>query len=1374
MLVEQVKVVLKKNFLLSIRSKEILADVFFPLVVGLVVSYVTNELNKVILGIPFTSFTRSIVYQFVHDKAERMKEIQKIMGLRTTSYNVSWLVYYYLRGFVACLFFLIPAAANGVLTVEGFDWVSASIMYISNMYMNIHFAFFISSFFSRPRLAAELYMLLSVIMTLFFYAAFDENIGQDNSLMLLLAFIFPQSAMMWAWLSNGWQQSTQILYFTFEEGMLVINIMSVFYLISFLYFDQIIQTEFGTSKSPFFFITELFQKSGAQGKIYSLFEKELESQDLSQAHHKEEVDITKYKSSVQIKELNKKYGSFQAVKDLNLTLFEKQIFCLLGHNGAGKTTTISLLTGLIKKTSGRVKIYDKDQDEDFEQIRSYIGLCTQRDALYDQLTIEEHLAYIGELKGKYGEELKKDIENVIIKCALDLQRGKQAQNLSGGNKRKLSMAMALIGGSKVIFLDEPTSGLDSLSRIQIRGIINDMRDSERTIVLTTHHLEEVEELADRTAIMAKGQLLAVGSNHFIKHKFGIGYHLTLSKKSQVQMNEEQAQQIELNLGDKEGFEKYEASKFLNAERCEQLKQVVFSLIPNAKYNPQSAKGTVAMTLPFDNKDKFVQLFQILEKDFEDVQIMFEMNTLEDAFINIGMDEQKYLNVDNKASKEQEKFTDFNNIQAPECLNRAPRFLFFNQLWALFLRRMYVSFRSVAMIFTFLFPLLTQIGGVILTKQAFKDFDGSDENRDFGQLSLNAAFQLLSYCLTMTGIAASPVIDNESKLRYALTVMGCRNITYWLGAFIFDSLIMLFMFAVFYFMVPFFNIPGVENNLTGISQVIIISIFCFIGFSYLCSFIYSRSRWVYLTYPWLIFFVFFAGFQALFLYEKTTSPFLRWVYCLISPFLNMSNGMIVLALETYFGSNTGSYQPFWVAMFPDEFADHTLYMKILIGQAFLYITLAISVDYLIQQMPNKSIRKEDYSQLEREQVIANQEIVEEDQRVANPFCQDKIKVSKLYKTYYPGGKPFTAIQNNSFGVHNGEVMGLLGPNGAGKSTTFNIITSLLQKSSGSVQLKGVEVKSGVMDVYQDVGICPQFDSVYENLSVEDHLNLFGRMKGLYGKNLTDSVNYFIKIMQLEDYRKRAAGKLSGGNKRKLCVTIALIGGPDMQFFDEPSSGVDPIARRFLWNTLKMSLQKRNSAIVLTTHSMHEAETLCTKIGILVNGKFQCMGSPDFLKKKYGDGYRLIIKLKDEANANYVHEQISQNLPQAQKIVNFDGQSVTYQLQYENFSFYTVYSLLDKLSNIPSKAVVSDKSQLHQSMRQSARNNNNSINMNQDIEQQLDVLVHRNSIERSNKFVVDSFQITESTLEQIFIQFSQHQAVRDEETENKIKRRKFLCF
>lgn len=101
---------------------------------------------------------------------------------------------------------------------------------------------------------------------------------------------------------------------------------------------------------------------------------------------------------------------------------------------------------------------------------------------------------------------------------------------------------------------------------------------------------------------------------------------------------------------------------------------------------------------------------------------------------------------------------------------------------------------------------------------------------------------------------------------------------------------------------------------------------------------------------------------------------------------------------------------------------------------------------------------------------------------------------------------------------------------------------------------------------------------------------------------------MKIMQLEEYANRQSRKLSGGNMRKLCVALALIGSPNVQFFDEPSTGIDPIARRYLWNSIMLNVKLRQSAIVLTTHQMKEADTLCNNIGILVNGKLQCIGSP----------------------------------------------------------------------------------------------------------------------------------------------------------------------
>ena len=194
--------------------------------------------------------------------------------------------------------------------------------------------------------------------------------------------------------------------------------------------------------------------------------------------------------------------------------------------------------------------------------------------------------------------------------------------------------------------------------------------------------------------------------------------------------------------------------------------------------------------------------------------------------------------------------------------------------------------------------------------------------------------------------------------------------------------------------------------------------------------------------------------------------------------------------------------------------------------------------------------------------------------------------------------FHALKNISFGVEKSQIFGFLGPNGAGKSTTFNVMTGLIEQTNGDVFLKKKSLNFFEYDILKNIGICPQFDPLWDHLTSKEHLEIFGSLKGLKGKDLNDSVNYFIKSMQLECYENIQAIKLSGGNKRKLCVANALIGGTGLLFFDEPSTGLDPVAKKFLWICLNNTLSSVNSSIVLTTHSMMEAESLCHKIGIFI--------------------------------------------------------------------------------------------------------------------------------------------------------------------------------
>lgn len=176
----------------------------------------------------------------------------------------------------------------------------------------------------------------------------------------------------------------------------------------------------------------------------------------------------------------------------------------------------------------------------------------------------------------------------------------------------------------------------------------------------------------------------------------------------------------------------------------------------------------------------------------------------------------------------------------------------------------------------------------------------------------------------------------------------------------------------------------------------------------------------------------------------------------------------------------------------------------------------------------------------------------------------------------------------------------------------------------------------------IGYCPQFDAIFEGLTVKEHLEIYAALKCIKSDFRTRLIDKAIKDMDLTDYINIRANNLSGGNKRKMSVAMAMLGNPPIVFLDEPSTGVDPQAKRFMWNIVsKISTLRKKSAVILTTHSMEEAEALCTKMGIMVGGNFKCFGSSQHIKDKYGDGYEFEIKIKSLEEAEIM--QIKNNYP-----------------------------------------------------------------------------------------------------------------------------------
>ena len=227
-----------------------------------------------------------------------------------------------------------------------------------------------------------------------------------------------------------------------------------------------------------------------------------------------------------------------------------------------------------------------------------------------------------------------------------------------------------------------------------------------------------------------------------------------------------------------------------------------------------------------------------------------------------------------------------------------------------------------------------------------------------------------------------------------------------------------------------------------------------------------------------------------------------------------------------------------------------------------------------------------------------------------------------------GTPFLAVERISFGLDYGECFALLGVNGAGKTTTFKSLTRDIEPTEGKITIAGHDIHQEFSAARKLIGYCPQHDAIFVLMTVEEHLWFYAKIKGIPEHLRHKTIERAIDELNLAEHRKKPAGTLSGGNKRKLSVAIAILGNPPIILLDEPSAGMDPEARRFMWRVVeKISQRDKKSAVILTTHSMEEAEALSTKMGIMVRGGiFRCFGSSQHIKNKYGIGYEIEIKIQ----------------------------------------------------------------------------------------------------------------------------------------------------
>ncbi len=370
----------------------------------------------------------------------------------------------------------------------------------------------------------------------------------------------------------------------------------------------------------------------------------------------------KNREILELNDINKFYDELQVVKNFSTKLYKGQIYCLLGHNGAGKTTLIKILSGIediqfgghyVSHSLGKQeKIpYGKNTKITFENhnlienrefLYKTLGLCSQDDIIFPELTVQEHLEIMSELKST--RICLNEIENLLIKLDLTEKKDSIAKTLSGGQKRKLCIAMALIGNSKIVLLDEPTSGMDVQAKRSLWDFLANYK-TDKIIILTTHSLDEAEFLGDRIGIMSEGQLICEGTSSYLKNQYSCGFNLNLLLDEE-RMDNYKKRKIILTL------KKYDETIGIKALG----KELMILNFPNVK----------------QNCEKLFENLELIKDELAIVNYTVTTTSLEDVFIKLNTNEDSKNMFEDQLNLEDEVLDDSskeNNIDKSINLNK---------------------------------------------------------------------------------------------------------------------------------------------------------------------------------------------------------------------------------------------------------------------------------------------------------------------------------------------------------------------------------------------------------------------------------------------------------------------------------------------------------------------------------------------------------------------------------------------------------------------------------------------------------------------------------------------------------------------------------
>jgi ABC-type multidrug transport system ATPase subunit len=495
-----------------------------------------------------------------------------------------------------------------------------------------------------------------------------------------------------------------------------------------------------------------------------------------------------------------------------------------------------------------------------------------------------------------------------------------------------------------------------------------------------------------------------------------------------------------------------------------------------------------------------------------------------------------------------------------------------------------------------------------------------------------------------------VREREEKLELLMRLSGMRASTYWISNYLFDVSVNIVWAFVFLFISYAVGTSAfVNSSIWLFVPVLVVWAHSLQGCGVLLSVCFSKASYATIFTSLFIIVITGIGVPLSYLSDDSWSPAL-----LMIPPLSFIRG---LSLVTVRGNDL-------LPITADSLLVEALLYNFASGTVVLFVGLAFNVARYLslgkaitrwlcgsaaagspsskhtQPALEEKLMDDDVAiAIDSQQKFDDVDVVDERERVFKDIASlasgddvgnRAVRIERLCKVYGgKGGK--LAVDDLTIGVDAGEVLGLLGPNGAGKTTSLSAMSGLINPSSGSMKVCGFDVETELEKVYTLLGICPQFDCVWGEMTTREHLLFYARLKGATKTKERAIVQRLAEMVELDgDSLHKMASTLSGGQRRRLSLATSLIGNPRVWILDEPTTGLSPDARRIVWRIVSQQ-RSAGRACIVSTHSMEEADTLASRIAIMGHGRLLAIGSQAHLKKRFGSGFKLTVAGKQSFTA-----------------------------------------------------------------------------------------------------------------------------------------------